>query len=113
VNLFYFCRVLITFSDPELADLYEGTVTKKEYRSNPALVKQYLKTIKKLESVDKVEQLYQYTSLHYEKLKGDFKGFSSVRINLQYRILFREIQSEEEPCHVMSFAIIKISKHYA
>jgi proteic killer suppression protein len=103
----------ISFNNPELADLYEGEKTfNKEFRSNPSLINQYIKTINKLRSVEKVEQLYQYNSLNYEKLKGDRKGYSSVRINKQYRLIFEEVISKEEPFRVILFAIEEISKHY-
>src|SRR5882672_5385302 len=104
--------MLIIFNDPELADLYEGTGGTKEYRPGSPLVKQFIKTVKKLEAVEKVEQLYQFNSLHYEKLKGDFKNYSSVRINLQYRLIFEEIHDDHEPFSVKVFAIDEISKHY-
>lgn len=34
--------------------------------------------------------LLRYRSLNYEKLKGDKAGLSSVRVNDQYRIEFKE-----------------------
>lgn len=103
----------VSFSNQELADLYEGEkVSNKEFRSNPSLINQYIKTVNKLRSVEKVEHLYQYNSLNYEKLKGDRKGYSSVRINRQYRLVFVEIISKEAPFEVILFAIEEISKHY-
>lgn len=79
----------ISFNNKLLEDLYVGNkVTDKQFRSNPALVKQYIKTVKKLQSVQKVEQLFQYAGLNYEKLKGNLAGYSSVRINNQYRLIF-------------------------
>lgn len=71
----------IFFNHQILADLYEGKkVVDKQFRSNPTLVKQYIKTINKLKAVQKVEQLFQFSGLNYEKLKGNMKGYSSVRI---------------------------------
>lgn len=65
-----------------------------------------------LESVEKVEQLFQFKGLRYEKLKDDLKGFSSVRINDQYRLIFEEVTEEKEPFKVVLFKLEKISKHY-
>ena len=103
----------IQFNNQLLIDLYEGNkVTDKEFRSNPNLIKQFIKTINKLRSVNKVEELFQFAGLNYEKLKGNLKGFSSVRINKQYRLIFEEVTSNTEPFEVVLFKIEEISKHY-
>jgi proteic killer suppression protein len=67
----------IVFRDTLLSDLFEGNkIDNKEFRSNPAVVKQYVKAVNKLRSATRIEQLYQMTSLNYEKLKGNRAGQS-------------------------------------
>lgn len=103
----------IEFNNQLLIDLYEGNkVTDKQFRSNPTLVKQYIKTVNKLKAAEKVEQLFQFAGLNYEKLKGNLKGYSSVRINNQYRLIFEEIASDKEPFEIVLFKLEEISKHY-
>ena len=103
----------ISFNNQLLIDLYEGNkITDKQFRSNPALMKQYVKTVNRLKSVQKVEQLFQYAGLNYEKLKGNLKGYSSVRINNQYRLIFEEVASENKPFEIVLFKLEEISKHY-
>lgn len=103
----------ITFNNQLLIDLYEGKKVKdKQFRSNPILVKQYIKTVKTLESVQKAEQLSQFHGLNYEKLKGNLKGYSSVRINIQYRLIFEEVMENKEPFRIVLFKLEEISKHY-
>ncbi len=103
----------ILFSTQLLANLYEETkVRDKEFRSNPALVKQYIKTVNKLRSVQKVAQLSQFAGLNYEKLKGNRKGYSSVRINQQYRLIFEEVAAENQPLEIVLLKLEEISKHY-
>ncbi len=103
----------ISFNNQLLADLYEGKkVNDKHLRSNPALVKQYIKTVDKLKSVQKVQQLFQYSGLNYEKLKGNLKGYSSVRVNSQYRLIFEEVAEDKEPFEIVLFKLEEISKHY-
>lgn len=102
-----------SFNHQILADLYEGKkVVDKEFRSNPTLVKQYIKTINKLKAVQKVEQLFQFAGLNYEKLKGNMKGYSSVRINQQYRLIFEEVANDKERFEIVLFKLEEISKHY-
>ena len=103
----------ITFNNQLLIDLYVGNRVKdKQFRSNPTLVKQYIKTVDKLKSVQKVEQLFQYAGLNYEKLKGNLKGYSSVRINKQYRLIFEEVAENKDPFKIVLFKLEEISKHY-
>jgi len=103
----------ISFNNQLLEDLYMGNkITDKQFRSNPALIKQYIKTVKKMESVVKVEQLFQFHGLNYEKLKGNLSGYSSVRINLQYRLIFEEIANTKEPFEIVLLKLEEISKHY-
>lgn len=103
----------IIFKTQLLTDLYEGNkVKEKEFNSNPTLIKQYIKTVNKLRSVNKIEQLMQFNSLNYKKLSGNNKGISAIRINQQYRLLFLEIKSENEPYNVEVISIEEISKHY-
>lgn len=101
----------ITFKKGYLADLYQGNVKiHKEFKSNPQLVKQYIKTINTLKSITHIEQLYQIKSLHYEKKEGDLKGVSAVYVNKQYRILFNELASDDLKIDVLE--IENLSKHY-
>lgn len=102
----------LKFKEQYLIDLYEGKVTDKRFRSNPQLVKQYIKVIDKLNAITKIEQLYQIKSLNYSKKTGNLKGKSAVYINNQYRLIFEEITSDKPPFEVVILAIEEISKHY-
>lgn len=103
----------IKFDSQELADLYEGKKIKNpQFRSNPALAKQFKKAIDKLRVVTRIEQLYQFHGLNYEKLKGNRKGTSSVRINDQFRLLFEEVLNDVDPPVVTLLLLQEVSKHY-
>ena len=58
-----------------------------------------------------VTGLRQYNSLRYEKLKGDKAGLSSVRVNDQYRIEFKEYMKDGETIATIC-NIIELSNHY-
>lgn len=103
----------IKFQKEYLSDLYQGnTKPYKEYKSNPQLVKQYVKTINTLKSVTRIEQLYQIKSLHYEKKIGNLNSVSAVYVNKQYRILFNEIASDTDNLKIDVLEIEDLSKHY-
>jgi proteic killer suppression protein len=76
------------------------------------IIKQYKKKVQVLLSIQSHEDLKQFRSLNFEVLKGDRKGQHSIRLNLQYRLIF---SIEEEKNGELSFNIIllnEISKHY-
>ena len=103
----------IVFSKSYLKDLFIGNVKAyKEYKSNPQLVKQYVKTINKLKSITRIEQLHQIKSLRYEKKIGDLNGISAVWVNKQYRILFKESSTESGNLNIDLLEIEDLSKHY-
>ena len=103
----------INFKTQLLADLYEGKkVKEKAFKSKPTVITQYIKTINKLKSLQNIEQAFQYNTLRYEKLSGNLKGKSSVSVNMQYRIIFEEVASNEEPHEIILLEIEELSKHY-
>ena len=102
----------IKFDKKYLEELYEvGRTTDKKYRFQPGIVKRYQARIKTLERASKIEDLFTISSLHYEVLKGDKKGISSVRVNDQYRIEFQTTQVVSETV-VTICDILELSKHY-
>lgn len=103
----------IKFQKTYLEDLYQGnTKPYKEYKSNRQLVAQYVKTINKLKSITHKEQLFQLKALRYEKLTSNLKELSSVAVNMQYRIIFREVASTSNELVIDILEIEELSKHY-
>lgn len=72
-----------------------------------SIVQQYKNRITLLESIEKITDLYSFKSLHFEKLKGEKTGQSSIRLNDQYRLIIEQITDE-----VVKILIVEISKHY-
>ena len=88
----------IRFEKDYLIELYtQGKTTDKKHRFKPNVVNGYLKCVKTLMNAVRMEDLYQYRALRYERLIGDKKGLSSLRINDQYRVEFRDIAVATAP----------------
>ena len=103
----------IEFNNIELADLYQGKKVKnKLYKSNPRLVKQFVKTINYLIQAKKIEELLQLKGLNYEKLERDRVGQSSVRVNDQYRLIFIEKMDDSNPPKVILLQIEVITDYH-
>ena len=103
----------IEFEKEYLRELYEtGKTTDKKHRFQPQVVNGYIKCVRALINVEKMEELFTYNSLRYEKLKGNKMGLSSLRINDQYRLEFREIQNANSTLEIEICSLIDITNHY-
>lgn len=81
-------KVLLEFNDDNLRRLY----TEPDFRlpsMGTNLMKQYRKKTGLLASAHDERDLRAMRSLHFEKLAGDRRGQNSIRLNDQYRLIFR------------------------
>lgn len=103
----------VEFEKEYLVELYEtGKTSNKKYRFQPNVINDYLKCVKALINASNMEDLYTFRSLNYEKLKGDKKGLSSLRINDQYRLEFREIPNMNNQSIIEICSLVDITNHY-
>lgn len=102
----------IIFEKEYLRELfYDGKTSDKKHRFQPQVISRYIRVLNILDSVDKVEDLFRFQSLNYEKLTGDKAGLESVRVNHQYRIEFKSsIKDSEKTITICN--IIELSNHY-
>jgi proteic killer suppression protein len=103
----------IEFEKEYLRELYDtGKTTDKKHRFQPQIVNGYIKCVRALINAESMEELFTYNSLRYEKLKGDKKGLSSIRINDQYRLEFREIIDSHNITEFKICSLTDITNHY-
>ena len=104
--------MIVTFEQTYLRDLYEkGKANDKKHRFQPQIVSKYVKVVNLMLQVENVLGLTTYNALHYEKLRGDKNGLSSVRVNDQYRIEFTEdFESGKQIASICN--ITELSNHY-
>ena len=103
----------IEFEKEYLSELYEtGETTDKKYYFQPQVINGYLKCVKALQRAKRMEDLFLIRSLNYKKLKGTKKELSSVRINDQYRLEFREIVNPNNIFVVEICSLTDITNHY-
>ena len=104
--------MIVVFTKKYLKELYtEGKASEKKYRFQPQIVSRYIRVISLMQAIENVLGLMKYGSLHYERLHGEKEGLSSVRVNDQYRIEFRE-EMEEDRTIATIVNIEELSKHY-
>ncbi|MBR3303125.1 MAG: type II toxin-antitoxin system RelE/ParE family toxin [Bacteroidales bacterium] len=104
--------MIVIFEKDYLKELYEnGQANSKKFRFQPQIIKKYTRIIDLMIEVPNVMDLMRYVGLHYEHLRGDKEGLSSVRINAQYRIEFREIVEDKKSVAEV-VGITDLSNHY-
>lgn len=78
-----------TFGDKRTEDLFQG-ISSRETRKFPAdLIKVAVRKLDMLNAAYQLEDLRSPPGNRLEALKGDLKGFYSIRINDQWRIIFQ------------------------
>lgn len=80
--------------DSDLRELYENGTSKKykEVERNRELMNGFLRAVKIMAEANTINDLTCYSFLHYEQLKHQLSGYSSVRLSNRYvhRLIFRE-----------------------
>jgi toxin HigB-1 len=80
--------VIKSFADPATEDIYNGTNTKAARRIDQRV---WPILVRKLDFLNAATSLNDLKSPgnQLEKLKDDWRGYWSIRVNDQYRIIFR------------------------
>ena len=90
---FLLCIMLVIRKDKKLKEIYEN----KRAGMFPKAVETNLTfTVGFLEEAETLQEVYQFTSFHLEKLKwGKYKGKHSIRLNKQRRLIL-VVETEPE-----------------
>ena len=78
-----------SFKDPATADLYHGRNTARARRFPRSIVGIALRKMDVLNAAHKLDDLRSPPGNRLEALKGDLTGYHSIRVNDQWRIIFR------------------------
>jgi proteic killer suppression protein len=78
-----------SFQDSATADLYHGRNTSRVRRFPNDILRVALRKLDILNAAHKLDDLRSPPANRLEALKGDLAGFHSIRVNDQWRIIFR------------------------
>ena len=82
--------------DQDLLDLYQDGKSKKykEIERNRELLGGFIRAVKMMMTVSNVQELSGFSYLHYEQLKYEWSGYSSVRLSNKFvhRLIFTETE---------------------
>lgn len=93
-------NVIVSFADTTTADIYHGNDTKAARKLPRELWSRIQQKLDLMNACTSMEDLRVPPANRLERLKGNLAGFHSIRVNQQYRIIFRFVagQCEEVRC---------------
>ena len=81
--------MIVSFGDRVTEDLYHGRPSKHARRFPNTIVRTALRKLDLLNAAHLLEDLREPPGNQLEALKGTLTGFHSIRINDQWRVIFR------------------------
>jgi proteic killer suppression protein len=81
--------MIVSFGDKTTEDIFDGDDTKAARRIARTLWTRVQTRLDLLNASTTLEDLRVPPSNRFEKLRGDWIGFYSLRVNDQYRLVFR------------------------
>lgn len=81
--------MIVSFDDSATEDLYHGRQTARVKRFPASIIPAALRKLDMLARAYTLNDLRAPPGNRLESLKGDWKGYYSIRINDQWRVVFR------------------------
>ena len=90
--------MIVSFADVTTADFYHASDSKAARKIAQALWPPIRRKLDLLNACATPEDLRVPPANRLEKLRGDWMGYYSIRVNEQYRIVFRFVNGDCERC---------------
>lgn len=103
--------MIVQFRNSYLQKLFAGKPVPGKPKYGSDVVIKFKKTILKLQYADSIRQLSALKGLNFEALKGDLKGFFSVRVDYSYRLIL-SVETEESIVIKEILIVEDLNKHY-
>ncbi len=81
--------VILSFGDKTTEDIYHGRDAKAARRISRSLRERIQIKLDLVNAAVSLQDLRSPPSNHLERLRGDLHGLHSIRVNQQYRLVFR------------------------
>ncbi len=95
--------MIASFGDRTTSDLYHGISSSRVRRLPPNINEPALYKLDVLNAAQSLNDLRSTPGNRLERLTGDLKGFHCIRINLQWRIVFRWQASNAHDVKVIDY----------
>lgn len=95
--------MILEFADRATADIFHGENTKAARRIPPVLWKVACRKLDMLNAAHGLQDLLVPPANHLEGLHGRSAGFHSIRINDQYRVIFRWVDGHAKRVQITDY----------
>lgn len=102
--------MIVEFNNAYLQKIFEGKQTTGKPRYSQNVILRFKKTVLMLQNTESIKELRKFRGLNFEALKGDYKGYYSVRVDLHYRLI---LSVEKDLVVITDVLIIEdLTNHY-
>jgi toxin HigB-1 len=95
--------MILSFGDKDTEDLFHGRKTRGSRRFAGNIRKAALRKLDMINAAANLDDLRSPPGNRLEQLKGDWKGWHSVRVNDQFRIVFRWIETGANEVRIVDY----------
>ena len=102
--------MIVKFKNFYLQKLFESEDVSGKPKYDKAVIIKFKKTILKLQFANSITEIRQQKGLNFESLKGDLKGYFSVRVDYNYRLI---LTIEKDKIEISEIILIHfLTNHY-
>ena len=95
--------MIVSFGDKATEDLFHNRQTQRILRYPPEILRPALQKLDMLNSARELRDLSSPPGNRLELLKGDLKGYCSVRINERWRLVFQWQGAEAHEVRIVDY----------
>jgi proteic killer suppression protein len=95
--------VIVSFGDRATEDLFHDRQTSRVRRYPPEILRPALQQLDMLNAARELRDLQSPPGNRLEALRGDLAGLHSIRINRQWRIIFRWEAAEAREVRIVDY----------
>jgi proteic killer suppression protein len=95
--------VIVSFGDQPIEDLFHGAHSKQARKLPPDVARVAVRKLDMLNAAKSVRDLQSPPGNRLEALRGRLRSFYSIRINDQWRVIFRWIGSDAHDVRVTDY----------
>lgn len=95
--------MIVSFGDRGTEDLFHDRQTSRVRRYPPEILRPALQQLDMLNAARELRDLHSPPGNRLEALKGDLAGLHSIRINRQWRIVFRWEAAEAREVRIVDY----------
>jgi proteic killer suppression protein len=95
--------MITSFGDKETEHLYHGKKSKESRKYPRNIIKVAIRKLDMLNGAQDLNDLRSPPGNQLEALRGDLKGFHSIRINEQWRIIFQWVAGHAKEVSITDY----------